>query len=113
MGLDYSYLRLLQKNGKLTVSQITCSDADKGGEEKESELLPISSNTVYLRVEVKTGANCSFSYSENGEKFKPIGQVFTVREGKWIGAKIGFFALREGIINNSGQVDIDWFRIEK
>ncbi|TNF43144.1 MAG: glycoside hydrolase, partial [Bacteroidetes bacterium] len=59
------------------------------------------------------GAVCSFSFSADGENFKNAGSDFTAKPGRWIGAKIGFFALREGITNDAGTVDIDWFRIDK
>ena len=35
------------------------------------------------------------------------------REGKWIGAKMGFFCTRQNVINDGGWLDIDWFRVEK
>lgn len=41
------------------------------------------------------------------------GPTFAATPGRWIGAKIGYFALRQGSTNDSGTVDIDWFRIEK
>jgi beta-xylosidase len=56
---------------------------------------------------------CTFSYSTDGNEFKPSGEPFVAREGMWIGAKIGFFALREGFTNDAGGVDLDWVRIEK
>ena len=59
------------------------------------------------------GGICDFSFSEDGNTFKPIGTEFKAREGKWIGAKIGFLALREGVINDAGSVDIDWIRFNK
>jgi hypothetical protein len=33
-------------------------------------------------------------------------------KGVWIGAKFGFFALRDGFINDSGTANIDWVRVE-
>lgn len=56
---------------------------------------------------------CSFNYSTDGKVFIDAGDVFKATHGMWIGAKIGFFALRDGFINDAGSVDIDWFRIEK
>ncbi|MDF1548481.1 MAG: glycoside hydrolase 43 family protein, partial [Bacteroidales bacterium] len=96
MGLDYSYLSFQQKDGKLFLSQVTCKNADDKSLETESELIPISENTIFLQVEVDENAVCNFSYSENGKKYTKIGKPFTAREGKWIGSKIGFFALRKG-----------------
>lgn len=113
MGLDYSYLKVKQTAGKLSISQVICKNADKKGKETESEAFPLKSNTFYLQVKIKAGAICQFSYSEDGKKFTAVGTDFTAREGKWIGAKLGFLALRNGNINDAGSVRIDWFRITK
>lgn len=113
MGLDYSYLRVKQSAGELYLSQVSCKNADKNGEETENEAVKLKNKLFYLRVKVTAGGICNFFYSEDGQKFKVIGSAFTAREGKWIGAKLGFFALRQGKINDAGSVDIDWFRINK
>lgn len=113
MGLDYSFLCLKQEDGKLFLSQKTALKADKKGVESESKRIAIKDKTIYLQVKVKAGGICNFFYSEDGQKFNSVGESFTAREGKWIGAKIGFLALREGIINDAGSVAIDWFRITK
>lgn len=113
MGEDYQYIALKQVDGKLQTRVVNCEAARKGGAEKEIFSESYESNTVYFRVEVKKGAVCSFSYSENGKRFSAAGADFEAMPGRWIGAKIGFFALRDGIINDAGNVDIDWIRIEK
>jgi beta-xylosidase len=113
MGLDYSYICFKQEAGKLYLWQKTAKNIDKKGLETESIPISISNKNLYLQVKVKSGGICTFYYSENGKDFTPIGETFTAREGKWIGAKIGFLALRQGIINDAGNVEIDWFRITK
>nr|WP_246236293.1 glycoside hydrolase 43 family protein [Flavobacterium ajazii] len=113
MGLDYSFLCLKQDEGKLFLSQKTALKSDKKGIESESKRIAIADKTIYLQVKVKAGGICNFFYSEDGEKFNPVGESFTAREGKWIGAKMGFLALREGVINDAGNVAIDWFRVTK
>jgi beta-xylosidase len=113
MGLDYGRLTLKRENGKLNLYAATCKNADKGSAE---DLVPgptLNSNVVYFRVAVKKGAECQFSYSSDGTSFTSLGNVFKAREGKWIGAKVGFYALREGVINDAGSADIEWFRVEK
>lgn len=113
MGLDYSYLKVKQTAGQLSISQVICNKADKKGAEKESDSFKLKSNTFYLQVKVKAGGICNFFYSEDGKKYTAIGTDFTAKEGKWIGAKLGFLALRNGTINDAGSVRIDWFRITK
>ena len=113
IGLDYGRLTLKRENGKLNLYAATCKNADKGQAE---DLIPgptLNSNVVYFRVTVKKGAECQFSYSSDGTSFTSLGNVFKAREGRWIGSKMGFYALREGVINDAGSADIDWFRVEK
>lgn len=113
MGLDYAFLKVKQIDGKLFLSQTTCLSADKKGLETESGKILLKSNKIFLQVKVTNGENCVFSYSENGIDFTTIGTPFNAREGKWIGAKLGFVALRDGFINDAGNVKIDWIRFKK
>jgi beta-xylosidase len=113
MGLDYGAISLIRNNGKPEIRSTYCSQADKTGKEEVVDQLSYDSGTIYFRVRVETGAACSFSYSLDGNSFTAFGKPFKAKPGKWIGAKIGFYALRNGIINDAGSADIDWFRIEK
>jgi beta-xylosidase len=110
MGLDYCYLKIKKEADKYSLTQIICKNADKKGIENKIEEKPLKSNTIYIKVEVDTKANCTFSYSEDGQNFNAIGTSFTAKEGKWIGAKLGFVALRENFINDAGNMKIDWIR---
>jgi beta-xylosidase len=113
MGLDYSMLKVKQKNGELFISQVVCKNADKKAVETETQAVKLDNKTFYLQTKVKEGGICSFFYSTDGKNFKSLGEDFKSREGKWIGAKIGLTALREGNINDAGSVAIDWFRFTK
>lgn len=113
MGLDYSYIRLKQENGNLFLSQVTCLNADKKSAEADTDKIKIDSNTVFFKVKVRENGICDFFYSINNKEFTSIGATFKAKEGKWIGAKLGFLALREGITNDAGSVDIDWIRFNK
>ncbi|MGB5243964.1 MAG: glycoside hydrolase 43 family protein [Lutimonas sp.] len=113
MGLDYSYIGLRKKGEAYYISQIICKNADRQGLESESEPIRVRANTLFLQVKVGADGVCDFLYSEDGEKFIGIGKSFRAREGKWIGAKIGFFALSDRKTNDSGSVDIDFLRINK
>ncbi|HPF52875.1 MAG TPA: glycoside hydrolase, partial [Draconibacterium sp.] len=112
MGEDYQYVSLRSLRDGLVVRAVQCKNARTGGKELELFSEKMEGNEIYFRVKVKKGAVCSFSYSVDGKKFKDAGPSFTAMPGRWIGAKIGYFALREGITNDAGTVDIDWFRIE-
>ncbi len=114
MGLDYSHIGATFRGGKIYISQSTAKDADKGSPEVETPpTSPLTTNEFYLQVEVKPGAICQFRFSTDGQNFSSIGLPFKAREGRWIGAKIGFFFNRPAKFNDAGSADIDWFRIEK
>jgi beta-xylosidase len=113
MGLDYCYLKFKKTDGKLYLSQNICKNADKKELEIESGSVLISNNTIYLQVQVEQNGDCQFKYSEDGNIYNKIGISFIAREGKWVGSKIGFVALRNGFINDAGNINIDWIRFNK
>lgn len=113
MGIDYGTISLKRNNTKLEIRTTICRQADKDGKEEIIETRPVDSSTVYFRVQVQEAATCQFSYSTDGEIFTAIGNPFKAREGKWIGAKLGFFALGNSVVNDAGSADIDWFRVTK
>lgn len=113
MGEDYQYISLKRTGKQLSVRIVSCEDARKGGIETELFSEEVDQNEIYFRVQVEKGARCTFSYSTDGQSFKTAGSIFEASPGRWIGARIGYFALREGKTNDSGIVDIDWFRVEK
>jgi beta-xylosidase len=112
MGTDYAYLSLVKEAHGLHIVQLAARNADKGDREKENETRPAQGGTFYLRVKVSAGAVCRFSYSNGGADFSPIGEPFTARPGRWIGAKVGLFAVRNAPGGEYGYADYDWFRVE-
>ena len=102
----------MKKAEELYISQTVCKDADKGAQEKASASVLLKSGTFYLRVKVSKTAICKFSFSTDGVNFSPIGEPFTARAGRWIGAKVGLFAVRTGRTRETGYADFDWFRFE-
>jgi len=113
MGLDYGTISIRRNDDRLEIQTAFCKQADKAGKEEVSDSRPINSSTIYFRVQVREGAICQFSYSADGEDYTPIGSSFKAREGKWIGAKVGFFALGTNVVNDAGTADLDWFRVTK
>jgi hypothetical protein len=112
MGLDYAYLSAKKKSERIFISQTITKDAESGAKGKESAAAALKGNTFYLRVKVSRDASCLFSYSDDGRSFTPIGEPFAARKGKWIGAKVGLFAVRTGRVRETGYADFDWFRFE-
>jgi beta-xylosidase len=116
MGMDYAYASVSSVGGKLQLSQSTCLNADKLTSETTTSAVEVpaahAGQPLYLRVAVKAGAKCQFSYSLDGQSFTALGGEFQAREGKWIGAKVGLFSTRTAKFNDAGNANIDWFRIE-
>jgi len=110
MGRDYQYISLKRIEGKLMVRVVRCQEADKGSGEEILFSEEVRSGEIYFAVNVAPEALCKFSYSSDGVVFTEAGDAFTARAGLWIGAKIGFFALRDGFTNDAGYADLDWFR---
>ncbi|MAN29389.1 glycoside hydrolase family 43 protein [Mesonia oceanica] len=114
MGRDYFTLTITQKNGEYYLQQTEAKNADKGSEEEIVNEKRLKSNTVYVKVEVAAPkAECQFMYSENGKKYKEIGEPFNARVGKWMGAKVGLFSISPSGAKRGGYADIEYFRIEE
>lgn len=112
-GLDYAYLSVVKKEDGLYISWNECRNADKGNSENEILLRKIASPDIYFKAAIKTGANCLFSFSEDGKTFTSVAGNFIARPGKWVGAKIGLFSTGTVKTNNCGFAEIDWFRFSK
>ena len=135
-GMDYSALVLRRVGDEFQLQQITCKKADKGGAEDVKVLKtfkpsaadkvdyqPALHRQMYMRLSVKYiggknsdgtnkhEAHVQFAYSEDGKKFHDCGDVFTMRQGKWVGAKVGILAAEKAGKKVRGWVDVDWFRI--
>ena len=112
MGMDYAYISVKKRPDGLHVSQTICKDAHKQSVEKDTASSKLTGNSFYLRVRVEENAVCNFTYSTDGRTFIPIGESFKARQGKWIGAKVGIFAVGRGSVSEMGYADFDWFRVQ-
>lgn len=90
-GFDYAWIGV--RNGQLV--QVTTLKASETPKVTEHVLMPKVSGNVQLRVTVAAGGKSQFSYSLDGKTFTPAGDVFTAREARWVGAKVGVFAAGE------------------
>ncbi len=112
MGLDYAYISVEYSEGKKFISFALCKNADKNEPEVMVFRNAIHSTTLFLRIQIEEGGVCRFSYSEDGLSFHVMEKIFQMRQGKWIGVKIGYFFTRPMVFNDSGTADVDWFRVE-
>lgn len=113
MGSDYACVYITKNNQRFSLAGAVCANALQNGKEQVIEEQPLQTDTVYLRVKVLSpDARCRFSYSIDGNRFVPVGNEFKAKPGKWIGAKVGLFAVSLMNAETSGYADFDWFRIE-
>jgi beta-xylosidase len=112
MGMDYSYIAVERAADGFRLIKAACADANKAGEEIVEDEATRLGHFAILRIKVKPGAVCAFSYSNDGKKFSALGESFPAREGDWIGAKVGLFCLASDEARQSGHADFDWFRFE-
>ena len=143
MGQDYAAIKLVSTAEGCVLRYVVCKGAQKGKAEETIEEKPVAlvpmprpytqkyavddkpqprSATPYIYVRVKvwsTGvgngikAHAQFAYSTDGKKYTELGQSFDIVEGKWIGAKTGFYCIRPGKKNDAPFLDIDWIRFTK
>ena len=125
MGWDYAALGVEKTGDSFTLKLVTCHDAEQGNPQKAETIASLKPSRVYeaglypnmecelwLRVKVRKGAVCDFSYSTDGKKYYNAGQQFNARAGKWIGAKVGLFSITpDG--NDRGWMDIDSFTVTR
>jgi beta-xylosidase len=92
-GYDYAWIGLRRTKSQVSVVLGVRHEAAKGGPEKLVVIQPTTAVPRYVRVTVREGARCNFSFSVDGKNFSPIGEEgFTATVDRWVGAKVGLFA---------------------
>lgn len=113
MGQSYAHLSFKHTKQGIQLIHGVAKGAANGKTEVEKVIAGVKNTQVYLRVTVGKGAVCKFAYSIDGKEFKTIEESFQAEAGKWIGAKMGLYCMRQTQTNDSGYVDVDWFRVTK
>lgn len=111
-GLNYAYLGIERTASGHQLVYSVAMDADKKKAVQTKNIEAVG-NELYLRVSVEQGAQCRFSYSQDGTNYQMISEPFTAREGRWIGATVGLFCSGKKWTNDPGYASVDWFRISK
>ncbi|MGN0280850.1 MAG: glycoside hydrolase, partial [Prevotella sp.] len=142
-GLDYAAIKFITTKEGCFMRFVKCQNAMKGGKEVTETEVPMTlieqekpytqryavddipqprhaTQDIYVRAVVKSAgigngitSSAQFYYSLDGKKFEKLGSPFTVKEGKWIGAKVGYFNCRSSVSNDAAFLDIDWIKFTK
>ncbi len=135
MGHNYQALVVKRVGKEFQLCILTCEDADRGKAQQEevvATLKPTAEDKIdykpgihediYLQLKVRNAEagvahggspKVSFAWSQNGKKFNDCGQQYTMKQGKWIGAKFGFVSVETNPKADRGWVDADWIHVEK
>ena len=125
MGLDYQAVVVRRTGQEFQLVQMTCKAADKGKAQTETVLATLKPTAtdktdykpgihedIFLRVQV-ADSKARFAYSLDGKKYLPCGDEFRMKEGKWIGAKIGYVAADPDPKTDRGWIEADWMHITR
>ena len=108
-GTDYAYVALRRSGAVTDIVQARASDAPKGEREQVGAPVRVNSRSVHLRVTVSDSALCRFAYSVDGRSWTSFGEPFKARKGRWVGAKVGLFAV--SAVGKSTSADFAFFRV--
>jgi len=109
-GDSYAWIGVEKTAAGLRIRQVVASDARGGGAELEAASAPLpAAGGVLLRVEVADGARCRFGYAGDDGRFVALGNVFQATPGRWVGAKVGIFAVAAPTATASGHADFEHF----
>jgi beta-xylosidase len=109
MGADYAYVAVERTPIGFQLVYSVCLAADKGGKESIQSSRPISGGVVLLEAKFNVDTPVELSFSVDGKQLKRREQKFTMKAGKWIGAKVGLFAVAKQSVGR-GHADFEWFQ---
>ncbi|GIK99763.1 MAG: hypothetical protein BroJett029_39720 [Alphaproteobacteria bacterium] len=110
-GYDYAWLGLrATADGVQLVQEVKLDAADKAVAQT-TIVQPKVGGSVWLRVTVTDGRRCQFACSTDGKTFAPVGDAFTAKPGRWVGAKVGLFALGSPPTPAPGWADFHRFTV--
>jgi len=113
LGADYAYIALEKKEEGLYLVCRENTGADKKGTEKERAVFPVKGNSFVLELSMIEGGTYHFGFIDNEGISTSVVREFRAKPGRWVGARIGLFCLRNNITNDAGYADVDWVRFEK
>jgi len=110
-GYDYAWLGLRATADGVRLVQDVRLEAAEKAVAQTTIVQPKVAGPVWLRVAITDGRHCQFASSTDGKQFAPAGVAFTAKPGRWVGAKVGFFALGQPDAPTPGWADFHRFTV--
>jgi hypothetical protein len=76
------------------------------------ERAELGAGPVRLRLEFASGGKCRFGFATGSAAIRRMQAEFQAKRGRWIGTKVGLFALALGA-KADGHADFDYFRFHE
>ena len=112
-GTDYAALFIEKIKDGYAIQFGICKNADKLSIEKLKLIKEQSTNRIRFRCKIQPNGEAVFSYSEDGIFFQDLGGRFSVKPGRWVGAKVGLYCSCDSASTSSGNAIIHSFAIDK
>jgi beta-xylosidase len=112
-GSAYADVSIVNKAEGLVVECRENAKAEKGGIDKTLAATPVKGADFTLYLRMMPGGKYMLGYAAADGRATWFEQIFSAQPGKWVGAKVGMYMLRNNITNDAGYVDVDYFRISK
>lgn len=95
-GEDYAWVGIEAQDDVKSVVFSQCKGARIGCDESRHKVAIMEQSQVELRLVYQPGNTVIFSYRTNLDKpFVVVGEQFKATRGRWVGAKIGLFAVSD------------------
>ena len=92
-SMQYAWIGLRRKDDQNELVWTICGPFGPRCQEQSTVVLPQAPAELTLRAHMNEGAFVNFSYSVDGQTFKPAGSPFPVTRGTWVGAQVGLFSV--------------------
>ncbi len=110
-GYDYFWIGLQQSGQATQLVVHTCLNADTGAPEHETVLEELRSAKVRLRADFQYPNQLQFSWALDEKPFERFHTVWSTRQSKWVGAKIGLFACSDPTNTPAGSALFTSFQV--
>ena len=112
-GTAYAEVSVLNTAGGLVIECRENTSAEKGGIDRIVASSPANGFDLTFHLRMKAGGKFQLGHASGNAAVDWFDKAFTASPGKWVGARIGLYMLRNNITNDAGYVDVDAFRIDK